>query len=40
MGGSNCVAKTRDHSGQVVALTLDMPRGGTICGLGIIRIVP
>ena len=32
MGGSNC-AKTRDHSDQVVALTLDMPRGSTICRL-------
>ena len=39
MGGSDC-AKTRDHSDQVVALTLDMPRGSTICRLGIIRIVP
>ena len=39
MGGSNC-AKTRDPSDQVVALTLDMPRGSTICRLGIIRIVP
>ena len=36
MGGSNCVAKTHDHSGQVFASTPDMARGSTICGLGII----